>query len=94
MFRRELGADEGMLFLFRDTSEHVFWMKNTPLPLDLVFIDAAGVVVGVLERVEPMTTAIRTIGKRSRFVLEVNAGWAAAHGVAAGDRVTWVGFRP
>ena len=94
MFRRQLGAGEGMLFLFRDTSEHVFWMKDTPLPLDMVFVDAAGVVVGVLERVEPMTTTIRTIGKKSRFVLEVNAGWVAAHGVAAGDRVTWQGFRP
>ena len=87
MFRERLGPDEGMLFVFPDTSERVFWMKNTLIPLDMIFADEAGVVVGVVENAEPLTTRTRGVGAPSRFVLEVNGGWSAAHGVRAGDRL-------
>lgn len=91
MFRDKLGRDEGMLFVFPDTSDHGFWMKNTPLPLDMIFADEDGVVVGVVEHAEPFTTATRGVGVPSRYVLEVNAGWSAAHGVAHGDRMRFEG---
>jgi uncharacterized membrane protein (UPF0127 family) len=87
MFRQALGGDEGMLFVFPDAAEHSFWMKNTLIPLDMIFLDAAGVVVGIVENAAPMTTTQRTIGKPSRYVLEVNGGWSAARDVRPGDRV-------
>jgi uncharacterized protein len=87
MYRASLEADAGMLFLFDDAVEHAFWMKNTLIPLDMLFIDEEGRIVGIVERAEPRTLTSRTVGKPSRYVLEVNGGWSASHGVRAGDRV-------
>lgn len=91
MFRKSLGQDEGMLFVFAESEDHSFWMKNTLIPLDMIFVDARGTVVGIVERAEPLTTTARTVGAPSRFVVEVNGGWCAAHGVSRGDRVTLEG---
>lgn len=90
MFRKSLPPDAGMLFIFPETAEHAFWMKNTLIPLDMIFADANGMVVGVVENAEPLTTTSRTVGQPSRYVLEVNAGWSAAHGVTRGDRMRFV----
>ncbi len=87
MFRERLEPDHGMLFLFDSDDEHVFWMKNTLVPLDLIFIDSAGRVVGVVANADPLSLAPRTVGAPSRSVLEVPGGWAAAHGVRPGDEV-------
>jgi uncharacterized membrane protein (UPF0127 family) len=87
MFRKSLAPDAGMLFLFEESAEHGFWMQNTLIPLDMIFVDDGGRIVGIVERAEPLTTTPRTVGAPSRYVLEVNGGWSAAHGVARGDRV-------
>ncbi|HYS82858.1 MAG TPA: DUF192 domain-containing protein [Anaeromyxobacteraceae bacterium] len=87
MFREKLGPDEGMLFVFPESAEHAFWMKNTLLALDMIFIDERREVVGIVERAVPLSTEPRSVGRPSRFVLEVNAGFAAARGVKVGDRV-------
>ena len=84
MFRRELAADAGMLFLMGQLRDHTFWMRNTIIPLDMIFIDQDGVVAGVVENTEPRTDTPRSVGKPSLYVLEVNAGWAKSHGVSAG----------
>ncbi len=87
MGRRSLPENGGMLFLFDTTTVQSFWMKNTLIPLDMVFISDDGHVVGIVERAEPLTETQRSVGRPSRYVLEVNGGWCAAHGVRAGDRV-------
>jgi uncharacterized protein len=87
MFREHLDADAGMLFLFEESEDHGFWMKNTLIPLDMIFIADDGRVAGIVERAEPRTTTLRSAGSASRYVLEVNGGWYAAHGVARGARV-------
>jgi len=87
MNRASLPAEAGMLFLFSASDDHAFWMKNTFIPLDMIFIDEGGRIVGVVERAAPGSLALRSIGAPSRYVLEVNGGWAAAKGVRAGDRV-------
>ncbi|MGB8930976.1 MAG: DUF192 domain-containing protein [Anaeromyxobacteraceae bacterium] len=92
MFRETLAADAGMLFIFEETAEHPFWMKNTLLPLDMIFIGDDGRVSGVVVRATPGSLEPRS-GGPSRFVLEVNGGWAEAHGVAAGDPVRFEGVR-
>jgi uncharacterized membrane protein (UPF0127 family) len=90
MFRTQLPESAGMLFVFDETGEHAFWMKNTLIPLDMIFIDDAGRVTGVVERATPGSLEPRS-GGPSRYVLEVNGGWAAAKGVAAGDQVRFEG---
>lgn len=87
MYRRSLGVNEGMLFIFPDETVLSFWMRNTYLPLDMLFIRADGTIAGIVENAEPETETPRTIGQPSRYVLEVNAGWARRNGVKAGDRV-------
>ncbi len=91
MNRPSLDADAGMLFIFDESSDHGFWMLNTLIPLDMIFIDDEGRIVGIVERAEPRTTTSRSVGAASRYVLEVNGGWAAAHGVKRGDRVRFDG---
>jgi uncharacterized membrane protein (UPF0127 family) len=87
MHRAELGADAGMLFLFGESADHAFWMRNTLIPLDMIFIADDGRIAGIVERAEPLSLASRSVGAPSRYVLEVNGGWASAHGVRTGDRV-------
>ncbi|MEW5855576.1 MAG: DUF192 domain-containing protein [Myxococcota bacterium] len=91
MFKERLPDGEGMLFVFPETSEHFFWMKNTPLPLDMIFLGEDRKVVGVYENATPLSTARMGVGKPSRYVLEVPAGWARANGVGPGTQVRFEG---
>lgn len=92
MFRDRLAPGTGMLFVFAESSDHVFWMKDTLIPLDMIFVDGAGAVVGVVERAEPLSLSPRSIGAPSRYVLEVAGGFAAEHGVRPGDRARFEGL--
>jgi uncharacterized membrane protein (UPF0127 family) len=87
MHRRALPTDGGMLFLFARDEIHSFWMKNTLIPLDMIFITADLTVAGVVERAEPHSLTGRSIDVPSRYVLEVNGGWAREHGVGPGTKV-------
>ncbi len=89
MYRKELGAAAGMLFVFDETVEHPFWMKNTVLPLDMIFIGEDRKIVGIVADAVPFTTTSRTCGLPSRYVLEVNAGFSAKHGLKVGDQTTF-----
>jgi uncharacterized protein len=90
MFRSELARDHGMLFIFDETSEHPFWMRNTLIPLDLLFLGDDRRVVGVVANAAPQTDSSRTVKEPSRYVVEVSGGEAAAHGVGPGTRVVFV----
>lgn len=87
MYRTHLPLDEGMLFLMGEEEVHSFWMRNTLIPLDILFIDKDLKVVGIVENAEPRTETSRTVGIPSSYVLEVNGGWCAANGIAAGATV-------
>ena len=87
MFRRHMAADHGMLFDFERTEPVTMWMKNTYLPLDMVFIRPDGVVSRIAADTEPLSTAIIPSGSPVSAVLELNAGTAAKLGIQAGDRV-------
>jgi uncharacterized membrane protein (UPF0127 family) len=91
MFRERLADGEGMLFRFARARPHGFWMKNTLVALDLLFLDAAGRVVNVEADARPLTTRHRRSAGPVSSVLEVPGGWCARHGVAAGDRVAAAG---
>jgi uncharacterized protein len=90
MFRRDLPRDRGMLFIFEETSEHPFWMHDTLIALDLIYLGDDRRVVGVVENAEPRTDTPRTVGKPSRYVVEVGGGEAAAHAVGPGTRAVFV----
>jgi uncharacterized membrane protein (UPF0127 family) len=87
MYRPALAEDHGMLFVFPEEVEHPFWMKNTLVPLDMLFIAGDGRIVGIHADAVPLSTASLSVGQPSTYVLEVNGGWAARHGVRAGDRI-------
>ncbi|MBX3270077.1 MAG: DUF192 domain-containing protein [Sandaracinaceae bacterium] len=92
MFRRALEPDAGMLFVFDEPEIQYFWMRNTYLSLDMIFIGADRRVVGVVENAEPLTEDERAVDAESQYVLEVTGGFAAAHGIVAGTPVRFVGL--
>ncbi|HSN99878.1 MAG TPA: DUF192 domain-containing protein [Candidatus Nanopelagicales bacterium] len=87
MFRKSMPEHQGMLFVFQDRRTHSFWMRNTCIPLDMLFIDEDGTIVGIEENTPTMTDATFQVGCPSTYVLELNAGWARKHGVKAGQKV-------
>lgn len=87
MYRQDLAPDAGMLFIFATPSEQRFWMKNTPLSLDMVFIGADRRIVGIVADTRPFTTNPLGVDAPSLYVLEVHAGFCAKHGIATGNRV-------
>jgi uncharacterized membrane protein (UPF0127 family) len=92
MYRKELPEGRGMLFDFHDEQPVQFWMHNTYIPLDMIFIAADGRVVRVVENAKPMSDELIPSGRPVRAVLEVIAGAARKFGIAAGDRVTGAFF--
>jgi uncharacterized membrane protein (UPF0127 family) len=91
MYRTALADDHGMLFVFPGETDHEFWMKNTLIPLDMLFIARDGTIVGIHADATPLSTAPISVGKASRYVLEVPGGYAARRHIASGDRVELVG---
>jgi uncharacterized membrane protein (UPF0127 family) len=94
MFRRSLDSDKGMLFLFPKPGRLSFWMKNTFIPLDMVFVSSDWRVVGSLENVPPQTETPRMVEADSQYVLEFAAGTVKRLGVLAGARVDVEGELP
>jgi uncharacterized membrane protein (UPF0127 family) len=87
MFRKQLGAYEGMLFDFHQEMQVSFWMKNTLIPLDMVFIAADGTVKHVHANAVPLSTEAIPSRYPVRAVLEINGGSAALLGIKPGDKV-------
>ena len=89
MFRTSLRGDRGMIFPYDPPREASFWMKNTLIPLDLVFIDAGGRVARIARNATPMSLDPIPSGVPVSGVLELRGGRAAELGIKEGDSVTW-----
>lgn len=89
MFRTEMGADEGMLFPMNPPRMASFWMRNTVIPLDLIFIGVDGHISNIATNAEPYSERPLTSVGEVKGVLELNGGRAAELGIAPGDRVDW-----
>lgn len=89
MFREHLGANEGMLFLYPVEKPVAFWMKNTPLPLDMIFIDGKGRILNVAAMAKPFDTSPISSEGAAMAVLEILGGSAGQLGIKAGDLVEW-----
>jgi uncharacterized protein len=87
MYRRSLPESGGMLFRMERRREQTFWMQNTCIPLDMLFVDDDGTIVGIVEGAEPLTETTRSVGCPSSWVLEVNGGWTRQNGVRAGQKM-------
>ena len=87
MFVRDLPADEGMLFPLSEPRRMAMWMKNTYIPLDMLFIDSAGRVVCLRERTKPLSEDLISCDKPVKAVLEIAAGQAEKRGISVGATV-------
>jgi uncharacterized membrane protein (UPF0127 family) len=93
MYRTELAENHGVLFLFEDEAKRSFWMKNTPIALDMVFLSPDGHVVGIVENAEPFSLKTVGVAAPSKAVVEVNGGFSSRHHLAIGDRAEFRNVR-
>lgn len=91
MHRHEMGANDGMLFVYPSAGRRCFWMKNTPLPLSIAFIADDGTVVNI-ENMAPLSLDSHCSAKPVRYALEMHQGWFAQRGVQAGSRLAGAPF--
>jgi hypothetical protein len=87
MYRKSLGSNKGMLFIFDEEKKQTFIMKNTYVPLDMIFISKDMRVMGWAENTKPLSQQQYSIDKPSQYVLEVNAFFCRDQGIATGDEV-------
>jgi uncharacterized protein len=94
MDRRYMAADRGMLFEFDRDAPAAFWMKNTYIPLDMIFIARTGLVTRIVANAEPLSERVIPSGGPCAAVLELNGGTAAAIGLKVGDKIRHPFFKP
>ena len=87
MYRRSLGEEAAMLFVMPLRRVQEFWMRNTCIALDMLFLDDDGFITGIVENAAPLTDDLRSVDCPSRYVLEVRGGWSRQYGVRPGQRV-------
>ncbi|MBI1905872.1 MAG: DUF192 domain-containing protein [Rhodocyclales bacterium] len=86
MNRKSMPEQRGMVFVFTSEARHCMWMKNTLMPLSVAFIDAQGRILNI-EQMQPQTENSHCAAADARYALEMNLGWFAARGIAAGHKV-------
>ncbi len=91
MYRRDLGTHEGMLFIFEQATPQCFWMRNTPTPLTIAFLDVDGSIVNLAD-MKPFDDGSHCSAKPVRYVLEMNQGWFAKRGLKAGFKLSGAPF--
>jgi uncharacterized protein len=93
MGRSTMKSDRGMLFVFEEMEDRSFWMANTPLSLDIIYVNDNKVIVTIQANTTPYSEASIPSVYPAMYVVEVNAGFCALHGVREGDRIDWVDQR-
>lgn len=93
MYRKSLGPDAGMLFIFDRPEIRRFWMRNTYIPLDMLFLDDQRVVVGIEENTVPLDETGRGPDHPAQYVVEVAGGYARSHGIGLGSRADFQNVR-
>ncbi|MFA7290675.1 MAG: DUF192 domain-containing protein [Rhodocyclaceae bacterium] len=93
MHRRALAPNQGMIFAFPQTATHCFWMRNTPLPLSIAFLDEKGTIISI-DEMAPETEDNHCPTRPARFALEMNSGWFKAKGLRPGTVIVGVDRLP
>jgi len=86
MFRKHLGPNEGMFFIFPQSELHCMWMKNTLIPLSVAFVDEKGKIVSISD-MQPQTEISHCAAAPAKFALEMPAGWFAKKGIKSGTTI-------
>ena len=89
MFRENLPDNQGMFFIFDDESPRNFWMKNTKISLDIVFLDVALKIIKIHKNTAPLSEQLYPSRKPAKYVIEVRSGFTDRYQVSEGDSVTW-----
>ncbi|MCF8245784.1 MAG: DUF192 domain-containing protein [Saprospiraceae bacterium] len=89
MFRKSMPEDQGMLFLFEASEQQSFWMRNTYIPLDIMFVDENGVITTIHENAKPQNDTSLPSNGPAKYVVEVNGGYAKKYGIEVGDKISW-----
>jgi len=87
MFRKAMADRAGMLFVFGNRKSRFFWMKNTYIPLDMIFIGKGMQIVGIAKNTTPLSEELIPVHEDSQYIVEVNAGFADTYSIQAGDYV-------
>jgi len=93
MYRKSLGPNQGMLFMFTKDERHCMWMKNTYVPLSVAFIDAKGRIVSIHD-MQPQTETSHCAKGLARYALEMNKGWFTGKGIAVGAEIRGIERAP
>ena len=89
MFRKEMPADTGMLFTFPDEAPRSFWMANTYLSLDIIYVNASKEIVSIARNAPPLSTESIPSEKPAKYVIEVPAGYTDTNGIIEGQKVNF-----
>jgi hypothetical protein len=90
MHRKSMDFDKGMLFIFSDNDTRSFWMKNTIIPLDIIFVSEDMKIVAVKDHTKPYSTeSVPSNGKQAKYVIEVNAGFSGKFGIKEGNSISF-----
>lgn len=89
MWRRSMEDEQGMLFIMEDNEPQSFWMLNTYISLDIIYVNENKEIVAIRANTTPQSTQSVPSGAPAKYVVEVNAGFAAEHGLEVGDRIDW-----
>ena len=89
MYRESMKDDQAMLFIFGDEKPRYFWMKNTYIPLDIIYIDAGKRIVKIIKNAKPLDETALPSKRPIKYVLEIKAGLSDAYGFKESDKVAW-----
>ncbi len=89
MFRKSMPEDQGMLFLFETSEQQGFWMRNTFISLDIMFVDENGIITTIHENAKTLNDNSLPSNGPAKYVVEVNGGYAQRHGIKVGDKISW-----
>lgn len=89
MYRDKMDKNQGMLFIFDKEAPQAFWMHNTILPLDIIYVNSKSEIVHIVKNAKPFDDTSLPSVKPAQFVVEVNAGYCDKFGIKVGDKIVW-----
>ena len=89
MYRKSMEENQGMLFIFPDVQVRSFWMRNTEIPLDMIFISPSKTILNIAKNTTPYADISYSSSGPAKYVLEVKGGFADRHNISSGDVVAW-----
>ena len=89
MYRKSMRDDQGMLFIMERNEQQGFWMKNTYISLDIIYVGADSTIVDIYKNAKPLSTQSMPSRGLAKYVVEVNGGWTTKNGVAKGDKINF-----